>query len=385
MPLQRSPRYPLRSQSQDILISPDLHTSHKTSVSSRSRMLDGNPQVMMPSLGDPLTQAVSGFYHNDKPLFEDETFVSHKNYLDWHNLHDAAMLFQDPNRGGPALSYSDSRFENMVGNSMPDQLFEQTLWDYATSYNIPSTQPNSSSTYPRGLSCADDIAMQDAAAPVGLTRSRLSYPTESAHHKYPTNLTQQRRIKIPGTNQRKGIAQPEGNGKTQHVWCTEPKLSTLPATKLEVLAVSSPDMNHGGEGGASLVNTNDAESDADASENAEPYAQLIYRALRDAPGYGMVLKDIYDWFEKNTDKAKNPSSKGWQNSIRHNLSMNGVSTRFLRCQERMLMIDRHSRRLNVSQSMRNPRKDISGSSSRLPWKKESSPRRDTENIILTRK
>jgi hypothetical protein len=81
-------------------------------------------------------------------------------------------------------------------------------------------------------------------------------------------------------------------------------------------------MNKGCEDGVSLLN--DGESDADASENAEPYAQLIYRALRDAPGYGMVLKDIYDWFEKNTDKAKNPSSKGWQNSIRHNLSMNGV-------------------------------------------------------------
>jgi hypothetical protein len=35
----------------------------------------------------------------------------------------------------------------------------------------------------------------------------------------------------------------------------------------------------------------DEESDAEASENAEPYAQLIYRALRAAAGYGIVLKD----------------------------------------------------------------------------------------------
>lgn len=67
------------------------------------------------------------------------------------------------------------------------------------------------------------------------------------------------------------------------------------------------------------------ESDEDGSVNCEPYAQLIFRALREAPGYRMVLKDIYRWFEKNTDKARK-SSKGWQNSIRHNLSMNGVRT-----------------------------------------------------------
>lgn len=58
-----------------------------------------------------------------------------------------------------------------------------------------------------------------------------------------------------------------------------------------------------------------------------PYAQLIYRALMEAPGHTMILRDIYDWFLKNTDKAADKETKGWQNSIRHNLSMNGVSTR----------------------------------------------------------
>ncbi|KAL9595621.1 MAG: hypothetical protein Q9219_006327 [cf. Caloplaca sp. 3 TL-2023] len=65
------------------------------------------------------------------------------------------------------------------------------------------------------------------------------------------------------------------------------------------------------------------DSDEDGSVSCEPYAQLIFRALKSAPGYRMVLKDIYRWFEENTDKAKK-SSKGWQNSIRHNLSMNGA-------------------------------------------------------------
>ncbi|KAL8731837.1 MAG: hypothetical protein Q9166_003121 [cf. Caloplaca sp. 2 TL-2023] len=64
------------------------------------------------------------------------------------------------------------------------------------------------------------------------------------------------------------------------------------------------------------------EDDEDGSINCEPYAQLIFKALKSAPGHRMVLKDIYQWFEKHTNKAKG-GSKGWQNSIRHNLSMNG--------------------------------------------------------------
>ena len=72
------------------------------------------------------------------------------------------------------------------------------------------------------------------------------------------------------------------------------------------------------------------DDESDVGEN-EPYAKLIYKALLSAPGHRMVLKDIYDWFIAHTDKSKNPSQKGWQNSIRHNLSMNGVSMLQARC------------------------------------------------------
>lgn len=59
-------------------------------------------------------------------------------------------------------------------------------------------------------------------------------------------------------------------------------------------------------------------------DKEQPYAQLIYRALLEAPGKTMILRDIYNWFKDNTDKAADKETKGWQNSIRHNLSMNGV-------------------------------------------------------------
>lgn len=63
----------------------------------------------------------------------------------------------------------------------------------------------------------------------------------------------------------------------------------------------------------------------DVIDKEQPYAQLIYRALLSAPNHTMILRDIYDWFKRYTDKASQSETKGWQNSIRHNLSMNGVS------------------------------------------------------------
>jgi hypothetical protein len=55
-----------------------------------------------------------------------------------------------------------------------------------------------------------------------------------------------------------------------------------------------------------------------------PYAILIYYALMSRPNHAMTLQEIYQWFRENTGKTSN-NSKGWQNSIRHNLSMNAVS------------------------------------------------------------
>jgi len=56
----------------------------------------------------------------------------------------------------------------------------------------------------------------------------------------------------------------------------------------------------------------------------KPYARLIYEALRQAPGHRMMLQEIYDWFRQNTTKPQESGTNGWQNSVRHNLSMNKV-------------------------------------------------------------
>ncbi|KAH6657061.1 hypothetical protein BKA67DRAFT_178763 [Truncatella angustata] len=61
----------------------------------------------------------------------------------------------------------------------------------------------------------------------------------------------------------------------------------------------------------------------EAKREDEPYAQLIYKAFMSREDHAMTLQEIYQWFRENTDKA-NSENKGWQNSIRHNLSMNGA-------------------------------------------------------------
>lgn len=67
--------------------------------------------------------------------------------------------------------------------------------------------------------------------------------------------------------------------------------------------------------------------DSEELNSGKPYAQLIQECLLQAPGHKMMLRDIYEWFEANTNKPFECNGNGWQNSIRHNLSMNQVCTK----------------------------------------------------------
>lgn len=65
----------------------------------------------------------------------------------------------------------------------------------------------------------------------------------------------------------------------------------------------------------------------EAGGNIDPcYAQLLYKCLEEAPDHTMTLKNVYEWVRQHSKKARESSGTGWQNSVRHNLSMNAVST-----------------------------------------------------------
>lgn len=85
-------------------------------------------------------------------------------------------------------------------------------------------------------------------------------------------------------------------------------------TQADIKDVSSLD-------GDTKLRKEDAEED---SCTDKPYARLIWEALMEAPGHRMMLREIYTWFQLHTNKARESGTNGWQNSIRHNLSMNQV-------------------------------------------------------------
>ena len=85
------------------------------------------------------------------------------------------------------------------------------------------------------------------------------------------------------------------------------------------------------------------------------YAQQIYNVLMDTEHHKMTLEDIYEWFSRHTDRTEGSKTKGWQKSIRHNLSMNHVSVgdHFIHsirrcCTYRVLVLLRHYSKLPLT-------------------------------------
>jgi Forkhead domain len=108
---------------------------------------------------------------------------------------------------------------------------------------------------------------------------------------------------------------------------TTPKISTPPAMDAWPLLLEEPVSAFHLENGALGADTQDDDEDDEEEEASrdKPYARLIHEALMQAPGHRMMLREIYDWFVQNTTKPSESGTNGWQNSIRHNLSMNQVS------------------------------------------------------------
>jgi Forkhead domain len=103
--------------------------------------------------------------------------------------------------------------------------------------------------------------------------------------------------------------------------CTSPNIDSLPL--MEVWPAASDEPNPALHLDIGLL-ARDRQDEEEGSGD-KPYARLIHEALMQAPGHRMMLREIYDWFVQNTSKPSESGTNGWQNSIRHNLSMNQVS------------------------------------------------------------
>ncbi|KAK8856287.1 hypothetical protein PGQ11_012199 [Apiospora arundinis] len=67
----------------------------------------------------------------------------------------------------------------------------------------------------------------------------------------------------------------------------------------------------------------EAMDDDELAKGDESYAKLMERAFKSRPNLAMTLQELYQWFRENTERGRS-ETKGWQNSVRHNLSMNGA-------------------------------------------------------------
>lgn len=82
---------------------------------------------------------------------------------------------------------------------------------------------------------------------------------------------------------------------------------------------ATPMSNESASASQSRLSTPISDVDGD-----EAYAHLLFRCLKDAPDHKLSLKEIYAWMSENSSRVRISNSTGWQNSVRHNLSMNMV-------------------------------------------------------------
>jgi hypothetical protein len=194
---------------------------------------------------------------------------------------------------------------------VPDETYIASL--YAASHaniNMPSTIalssnfPQQSSHAPRGDD-HDDLMNQQTTPATSSFLSQERFNHSPSHPGIPTS---------------------ERSRRWMHATPQSPPISVSstqsPRHPHSLVSMSPAPTVSGGEGSSPRISIEDA---SDQEQNGEPpYSRLIWDALMSTEDKMLPLQGIYQWFEKNTTKAGNEESKGWQNSIRHNLSMNAV-------------------------------------------------------------
>ncbi|KAF1952873.1 hypothetical protein CC80DRAFT_168116 [Byssothecium circinans] len=238
---------------------------------------------------------------------------------------DSATSFMNLNDSN-AMPWTTPQGEFANGTAADGSSFHYPLqfppgsFDYGQ--NTTPYQDNYNLTYSAHLGSVPRSYTSDIDLP-GLSMSNMpqSYPPD-AYHIEPQSLHERMDLADSGiSGQLLQLRHDEYDGFGLMMRHEEHTAYSSPYDS-DITRASTPSGDHVHMGGP--LDGYKMECEEGAIDKEQPYAQLIHRALMEAPGHTMILRDIYDWFTKNTDKAADKETKGWQNSIRHNLSMNGA-------------------------------------------------------------
>jgi len=313
MTLHGSPPYPPR---QDLPMNCDLFVTTTRLCPSPSVASSGEPSLSsMPSF-KPTPTSLPHTDCSPQALYEEQ------DDLQWHKVQKCAPYHQEDLNYQTCSDSKTSWCQGPVRFSTTAKTTNGLPWDYGfphesslrySSSACPRSYPHDLSLDINGYFASDTDAYPPSA-----------YHLDSQSHAAFTACHQGRLEDYPCADTIQDAPRTRLENEQYQIKSPAPSQALICTGKVETCAAISPASVEGIEM-VDCATMNGDETDGDASISSEPYAQLIYKALMNAPEHKMVLKEIYEWFEKNTDKAKNNSSKGWQNSIRHNLSMNGVS------------------------------------------------------------
>ena len=279
-----------------------------------SPMTDSGPQTIMPALLLNRPSALSEHSHDASHHFASQAYTSPEPPFIWPKSEQSAAFGQQffGYRTEPSSAIQSQGCFRDVEN----QTNGGDKWSIRSQQQLPTPFSSLSSSFNNSSfetdqeltpSVQSNLAIQPPVLPTSSHQSQLPHWMDFSTPSAFEETSARSRYNLP-----------------HHAYDTAPSFSpSFYATSADLRAKTQPKLHRPPrrtERSAPL----DSESESEGKQGEPPYAKLIYRALMDAPEHQMVLKDIYEWIAQNTDKARDPAFKGWQNSVRHNLSMNGV-------------------------------------------------------------
>ena len=281
-----------------------------------SPMTDSDSQTVMPTMLVNRTSALSDHSHDALHHFPSQTYISPETSFTWPKLEQSSTLGHSPfgylTEPTPSAIHSRDCF-----GDVEDQAKGVDNWSIGPHQQLPTPFSSLSSSF-NSSSLGPDHELAPSTQSNSAIRTPI-LPTPDHRSQIPpwTDLTTANAFE-------EARARPRYDPPPAYAYNTAPSFSQpLYATSSDLRTPTQTKLRNPLRGTVRSV-TVDSESESEGKQGEPPYAKLIYRALMNAPKHQMVLKDIYEWIALNTDKARDPAFKGWQNSVRHNLSMNGV-------------------------------------------------------------